>query len=152
MTTQGVAETFAKHDFLKGLSKNARTTLAAGAQPFAFEAGDCLGKEGETSTNFYVIQKGHVQMQTYSPDHGAVAMQTVGPGEVVGWSWLIWPYRWRFDCLALDKVEGLAFDAEWLREQCEKDCELGYQIAKRLLGVTASRLAATRVQLLDMFK
>jgi hypothetical protein len=71
----------------------------------------------------------------------------VKPGEVVGWSWLVPPHRWRFHCKASGAVRGLSFDASWLRDRCEKNHELGYHVLKELIGVLASRLAATRLEL-----
>jgi hypothetical protein len=49
-------------------------------------------------------------------------------------------------------VKGVVFDAAWLREKCTQDHELGYHLLKQLVTVIASRLAATRVQLLDIYK
>ena len=79
-------------------------------------------------------------------------IQTVGAGEVVGWSWLLPPYRWQFDARATSAVQGLVFDAAWLREQCEQDHELGYHLLWQLLVVVSSRLAASRVQRLDIYQ
>jgi hypothetical protein len=52
----------------------------------------------------------------------------------------------------VDAVQGLKFDAEWLREKCAQDHELGYLLSKQLLTVLGNRLAATRLQLLDIYK
>lgn len=79
-------------------------------------------------------------------------IQTVGPGEVVGWSWLLPPYRWQFDGRAVDAVEGVVFDGAWLRQQCEQDHELGYSLLRQMVAVISSRLAATRLQRLDIYR
>ena len=152
MTEQGVLGAFASHSFLGGLSERHRMLLASGARPFAAEPGELLAREGETAKAFYLIQAGHVTLALHTPDRGVVPIQTVAPGEIVGWSWLVPPHRWQFDCRAADAVQGLAFDAEWLREKCEQDHELGYHLLKQLMTVIANRLAATRLQLLDLYK
>jgi len=36
-----------------------------------------------------------------------------------------------------------------LRQRCEENHELGYEVLRRLLEIMATRLAATRVQLLE---
>jgi CRP/FNR family cyclic AMP-dependent transcriptional regulator len=149
MTTQGLLGTFAGHLFLHGLKEHHLMTLASGVRPFTVPAGEFLAREGQTANAFYLIQSGAVELGTRLAGRG-VPVQTVGPGEVVGWSWLVPPHRWQFDCRAKDTVRGLALDAEWLREKCEQDHELGYQLLQHLLGVIASRLAATRVQLSKM--
>jgi CRP/FNR family cyclic AMP-dependent transcriptional regulator len=77
---------------------------------------------------------------------------TVGPGEVVGWSWLIPPHRWQFDAHAIERVRVIALNAACLRAACEANHDLGYEVCRRLLGVIALRLAATRVQLMDVYR
>jgi CRP/FNR family cyclic AMP-dependent transcriptional regulator len=152
MTEHGVADAIAGHRFLKGLSEQQRTLLATGARPFTAAPDELLAREGEPAKTFYLIQAGQVALALHTPERGMVPIQTVGSGEMLGWSWLVPPHRWQFDCRALDQVQGLALDGQWLREQCEQDHELGYRLLKPLVAVIANRLAATRVQLLDMYK
>lgn len=152
MTEHGILGAFASHAFLSSLSDRHRLLLASGVRFFTAAPGELLAREGETAKAFYLIQAGHVALNLHTPDRGVVPIQTVEPGEIVGWSWLVPPHRWQFDCHASDAVRGLAFDAEWLREKCEQDHELGYHLLKQLVTVIADRLAATRLQLLDLYK
>jgi CRP-like cAMP-binding protein len=162
MTPHGMLGAFRSHAFLKGLSERQLMVLGAGARPFTAQPGDYLAREGQTARAFYLIQSGHVELQTMAPGTetpeapaGAwpelkpVTIQVVGPGEVVGWSWLVEPHRWRFDARAADVVQGLVLDGDWLREQCESDTNLGYQILKYLVQVLSERLTATRRRLID---
>jgi CRP-like cAMP-binding protein len=152
MKEQGIPVTFASHTFLGSLGDRHRTLLASGARPIAAAPGELLAREGETATAFYLIQTGSVALDLHTPGRGVVSILTLGPGEVVGWSWLVPPHRWQFDCRAVDPVQGLAFDAQWLREKCEQDHELGYHLLKQLVMVISNRLAAARLQLLDIYK
>jgi CRP/FNR family transcriptional regulator, cyclic AMP receptor protein len=152
MSETGILGTFASHAFLSGLNQRHLMLLASGVRPFTAAPNEVLGREGELAKAFYLIQAGHVELGLHTPDRGVVPIQTVGPGEIVGWSWLVPPHRWQFDCRAMDAVKGLDLDAEWLREKCEQDYELGYHLLKQLLTVVANRLAATRLQLLDIYK
>jgi CRP-like cAMP-binding protein len=149
MTAPVILGTFANHEFLRGLSDRHLMTLASGARPVSAEPGTLLAREGETAKALYLIQSGHVAVEGHRPDGTVVCVQTVGPGEVIGWSWIVPPYRWQLDCRAVDHVHGLALDGEWLRTQCEQDCQLGFYLLKHLLGVIASRLAATRQHALN---
>jgi CRP-like cAMP-binding protein len=144
MTSPAVLEVFGSHAFLSGLSEWVRMRLAYGVMPFSAAPGEFLGREGQAADSFFLIQEGHVDIGTREGDQ-PVTLQTVGPGDVVGWSWILPPHRWQFDCRAVDAVKGIRFDAGWLRDQCETDHELGYHLVKHLLGVIASRLAATRL-------
>ena len=152
MSEHGVLKTFDSHPFLSAIPDRLRMLLATGARPFTAEPNEFFAKEGDSARAFYLIQSGRASLETRDPKRGVVRIQSVQPGEVVGWSWLVPPHRWQFDCRAEDPVQGLAFDAEWLREKCEQDHELGYHLLKQLVAVIANRLAATRLQLLDIYK
>lgn len=150
MNSTGVTGAFAGHAFLKGLGERHLMLLASGVKPLSFAPGDYLGREGQEARAFYLILSGRVALGVPTPDRGVVTVQTVGAGQALGWSWLVPPHRWRFDCQAVEPVQALAFNSEWLREKCEQDHELGYHLLKHLVGVIAGRLAATRLQLLDL--
>lgn len=142
----------AGHAFLHGIGDRQLDALAAMARVSSLAAGTMLGREGEPAEAFYLIQSGRVALEIHTPERGAVRIQTVGAGEPVGWSWLIPPHRWQFDARAVDSVQAIAIDGAPLCQRCEQDHELGYQLLKRLVTVVASRLAATRLQLLDIYK
>jgi CRP-like cAMP-binding protein len=152
MPQPNLLDTFASHVFLQALGERHRMMLASGAQPFKAKASQLLAKEGEDANKFFLVQSGHVSLGINRPGTGVVPVHTVGPGEVVGWSWLVSPHRWKFECGAADEVVGIAFDAEWLREKCENDHELGYHLTKELLAVVSGRLTATRQELLKAHK
>lgn len=152
MTEQDLRGMLANHAFMRGLSERQLDLLAVMSRPVSFSAGAFVGREGEPADAFYLIQLGRVALETHTPDRGGVRIQTVGAGEPVGWSWLVPPHRWQFDARAVEPVQAIALDASALRDRCELDHELGYQLLKRLVTVVASRLAATRLQLLDIYK
>jgi CRP/FNR family cyclic AMP-dependent transcriptional regulator len=147
MTESSTLGAFASHPFLSGLDNRLLMQLASGVGPFSASPGEYLGREGELASSFFLIQSGKVAIESRRADGAPSPIDTVGPGEVIGWSWLLPPYRWQFDCHAVDAVHGLALNADWLRWQCEQNHELGYHLLKHLLAVVGSRLAATRRQL-----
>jgi hypothetical protein len=55
------------------------------------------------------------------PNGGAMTVLTVGAGEVLGWSWLVPPYRWNFDARALEPTRAIALDGKCLRTKAEQD-------------------------------
>ena len=69
-------------------------------------------------------------------------------GEVCGWSWLFPPYHWHFDARAVEPTEAIFFYGTRLREQCENDHDLGYELMKRMASVIIRRLQTTRRHLL----
>ena len=64
-----------------------------------FDAGDYLLREREPANAFYVIRRGDVALETYAPQ-GALRLETLHKGDLVGWSWLVPPYRTVFDARA----------------------------------------------------
>jgi CRP/FNR family transcriptional regulator, cyclic AMP receptor protein len=138
----GLMGALASHPFLKGVDDRLLSMLLSGAQSFRFRNGEYLGKIGNPANDFFLIQKGHVSVLASGDVRQEVCQ--VGPGEVVGWSWVVPPYRWQFTCQAVGEVTGIRFNADWLRQRGEEHHELGYVILQHLLAVVANRLAATR--------
>ena len=142
----------AKHPFLKGLDPRHLKILVGCASNVRFNAGQFLFHEGEEANEFYMIREGKVAVQIQGAERGPIIVQTIGEGEVLGWSWLIPPYRWRFDAKALELTRAIALDGKCLRTKSEDDHDLGYELLKRFAGIIVERLEAARLQLLDVYK
>ncbi len=140
-----------QHPFLVGLSEEHMATLIGCASNVRFEEGDHLIQEGQMANTFYLVRSGRVALHIDMPGRGDLRIQTVGPGEILGWSWLIYPYRWHFSGIAVAETRTIALDGECLRNKCEKDSQFGYEMLKRLAQVMERRLDATRLQLLDLY-
>jgi CRP-like cAMP-binding protein len=142
----------AKHPFLKGLKPEHLKILVGCASNVRFNAGQFLFREGEEANEFYMIREGKVAIQIHGAERGPITVQTIGEGEVLGWSWLIPPYYWRFDAQALELTRAITLDGKCLRTKSEEDREFGYQLLKRFAGIAVERLEAARLQLLDVYK
>jgi CRP-like cAMP-binding protein len=149
MSQPEIVKALASHPFLHGLSTSQFANLAQCTQQITLTADQFLGREREMARAFYLIQSGRVAIEVQKRGRAAVRVQVLGPGESVGWSWLVPPHRWQFDARVVDTVKALALEADTLRRQCEEDHELGYQLLKRLIAVIGRRLAATQRQVLD---
>jgi CRP/FNR family cyclic AMP-dependent transcriptional regulator len=136
----------AEHPFFKELANPHLATLVGCVSNVKFEAGEFLFREGMPADRFYVVRHGKVCVETFVPGRGAVTIETIDAGEIVGWSWLFPPYKAHFDARALTLVRVLALDGACLRAKCENDSALGYELVRRFAQVVMHRLAATRVQ------
>ena len=141
----------AEHPFPKGLSRAHLKFLAGCARNVRFEEGSFLLREGQGADHFFLIRRGRVSIEIYAPGRGAIPVQTVEAGEVLGWSWIVPPYRSRFDARAATTVSAIALDGRCLRAKCARDHELGYELLRRFAAVVSRRLEATRFQLLDLY-
>jgi CRP/FNR family cyclic AMP-dependent transcriptional regulator len=110
-----------------------------------------LFREGDAADTFFLVRHGLVALDAYVPARGQVTVDTVGAGELVGWSWLVPPYRWQFTGRALEPVRAVTFDGACLRRKCEEDPLLGYDLLTRFAQVLVARLQATRLRLMDVY-
>lgn len=147
---RSIAEYLPEHPFFAGLDPAALELAAGCAVNVHFEPDAFLFREGEPADTFYVLRHGRVSIQTRTPV-GAVVLDSAHDGDVVGWSWLIPPYRWTFDAHATESTSAIAFDGACLRAKCEDDPTLGYQLLQRVVQVMSSRLHSARVRLLDIY-
>lgn len=134
-----------------GLAPEALNEIAGHTDNVCFEAGQQILAEGGSAATLYVLQRGKVVLSARSPGRGHLLVQTLGPGEVLGLSWLIPPYQWHFDAHAVDFVEALAVDAPSIRERMASDPAFGFEMLMRLVPVLVERLQQTRIRLLDLY-
>lgn len=140
-----------EHSFFRGLDERYIEFITGCARNVRFEAGHYIFREGDPADRFYFVREGLVSIEVMVPQRGPATVQTVGEGDVLGWSWLAPPYRWHFDARALRETRALDFDGKCLRTKCDEDHDLGYEIMKRFTNVVSERLDAARLQLLDLY-
>ena len=141
----------AEQPFLKGLSEAHIKLFSDCARDVTFEAGQTIIKQGDPAEKFYLIRHGRVAVQIYAEGKGALTIETLQEGDVLGWSWIVAPHNWRFDAKAMVLTRAVGFDARCVRDKCEKNHDVGYELMKRFTNVIAERLEATRFQLLDVY-
>ena len=148
-TSRELAGVISEHPFLRGLAEQHQQVLVDCAMLQEFSAGDVIFREGDIANRFYLIREGKVVLEAPDRDRQPVVIQTIGAGEVLGWSWLFPPYYWHFDARAVENTKAIFFYGTRLRERCDEDPQLGYELMKRMADVVIKRLQATRIQLLD---
>jgi CRP-like cAMP-binding protein len=146
-------EILATQPFLKGLPQRLLAMLAAEAMPVDFKPETKIFAAGGPANRFYLLTSGEVALESCGDRHDderkPVHIGTIGAGEVLGWSWLFPPYYWLFDARAATPVRAIFFYGSRLREQCETDHELGYELMKRTSEIVIDRLQSTRRRLLE---
>lgn len=141
----------AEHPFFHGLDPGLIRMIAPYASQVRYDAGQMIYREGDEASQFLLIRHGKVSIEIHAGARGSHTIQTVGPDEVLGWSWLFPPYRRRFDARALELTRGIALDGKRLREKAAADHRLGYELLVRFSRVVVERLQAASHQLLDMY-
>ena len=141
----------ASHPFLAGLSEAHIRLIADCAMRVEFAAGQVIFRKGETANRFYLIERGRVALESSAHDDD-VRIDEVGPGDLLGWSWIFPPYVWHFDARAIEPTRAIFLYGTILREYCEADPALGYELFKRMSEVMMRRLQAARVKLSEFMQ
>jgi CRP-like cAMP-binding protein len=148
---EGLDRYVREHPFFAGLQEAYVQLIVGCARNVVFNAGTYLYHHGEPCDEFYLIRHGRVALEMSGPGRAPVTFQTIGEGDIVGVSWLLPPYRWSYDARAIDLVRAIAMDAKCLREKCDSDHDLGYEMMLRFVPLLVNRLQATRMQILDVY-
>lgn len=148
---EGLEHILTEHPFFAGFSAEHSQLVAGCARNHRFNAGEYLFREGGPANEFFLIRHGRVALEIVSPGKTPIVFETLGEGQIVGASWLVAPYRWMSDARAVALTRAIGVDAACLRDKCETDYHLGYEMMKRFLPILVQRLDATRLQLLDVY-
>lgn len=151
METHNLEKIIAEHPFFAGLDREYIHVLVGCASNVRFDPGKYVFREGEEANEFYLIREGRVAIEILPPHRRAIVVDTLDKGEILGWSWLFPPYQWRFQARAIDGARAIALDGRCLRNKCDADKTLGYELLKRFSQVVGGRLDATRMQLVDIY-
>ncbi len=151
MSERGMHDLLGEHPFFAGMPSEYLELLAGCARNEVFRAGALIGREGDPAERFYVVRSGRVAVGIHVPQHEPLVIATLGPGDVLGWSWLFAPHAWRFDAVATHETHAIGLDGLCLRAKCDADPALGYEVVQRFARILVQRLEATRVQLADLY-
>ncbi len=141
----------AEHPFFKNLEPAHLTIVTGCASNVRFDAGAMVFQQDEEANTFYILRQGKVALEVCPPAKQPITVQTLSDGDILGWSWLIPPYHWHFDARAVELTRAVALDGKCLRNKCEQDHSLGYELLSRLLPVVGKSMEATQHQLLDVY-
>ena len=142
----------AKSGLLQALTATEVGLFESAAVELRLPAGEVLFEEDGPADAFYIVVEGRIGLELTTPGKDPIVIQTLGPGDVLGWSWLIPPYTWHYDARALTSVSAIVFEAVCVREKCERDPVFGYEIYKRFSRIIARRLMASSMQLMDVYQ
>jgi len=140
----------ADHRFFQDLDSDLLDLLNPMAVEHVYAPGEMLIRDGDPADRFVLVFEGKVALEIALPDRPQVTIQTLGGGEVLGWSWLLPPHQWRLDARAVKRTRTLELAAPPLKSILEARPADGYRFLLRLLPVVAERLENTRVQLMDI--
>jgi len=147
---EDMATRVAFHPFLAGMNPRQLALLTDCAIPVHFRTGQTILREGELANRFYLIESGQVVLESGEGFGDPMIMETIGAGDLLGWSWMFPPYVWHFTARAAEPTKAIFFYGTILREYCERDPSLGYELFKRMTPVMIKRLQSARKRMLSI--
>jgi len=141
-----------KSSLLQALTATEVGLFESVAAEIRLPAGAVLFEEDGPADAFYIVVEGRIGLELTTPGKDPIVIQTLGPGDLVGVSWLFPPHRWNWRARAIVDSELAAFDATIIRSELEKNRDLALEVLTVVSGEAVQRLQRTRVQLLDMYR
>lgn len=136
---------------LPALSPAHRERLMRCARDAAFPQDGRIFDEGGTPDRFWIIRSGTVALDLLIPGRRPATVDTLGMGDLLGWSWLFPPQTWHFGAHAFSPVRAHEFPATEVRALCEDDHHLGFALALAVAEILSQRVDVARGKLLDEY-
>ena len=152
METITLEKVLGENPLLRGMKEQHLRTLVESATVVRFEPGDVIFEEGEPAQRCYLIRNGRVALQLVSYRVEPLTLMTLEEGDIIGWSWLFPPYRWKFTAKALDITRAVSLDGRSVCAKCDQDHDLGYELMKRFAQIIENRVEALSLHLVAVEK
>ncbi len=149
MSNQSTTEYLSAHKFFSEFSDDILKFLCECSSTMVIEKGQILFRQGDNADKFYVVLDGRISIQMPAIMGPTLEIQTLGKDQVLGWSWLIAPYKWNFQTRAEEDSELLQFDGTAILARCEQDPKFGYELLKKFADLMSVRLNAAREKMMD---
>lgn len=149
MSKQEIEKYLSTHAFFSGMDNSYVKFLSDSVTELQITKGSVLFQYGKPADKFYLVREGQVSIQVPALMGPTLNIQTLGEGQILGWSWLIPPYRWNFQARAMEDSDLLEFDGSAILARCEADPQFGYDVFKRFATLMSERLDAARQKMMD---
>ena len=139
-------------EFFKGIDPEFLDLIANHVVEQEYASQQSVFQQDSDAEHFYIVKQGKVNVEVPSLVGAPLVLQSLTDGGVLGWSWLIAPYKWYFEARAVQPSTLLNFDGKALRDHCDRDPSFGYDILKRFATLMMYRLDAARIQAIEAFE
>jgi CRP-like cAMP-binding protein len=136
-------------DFLRGIAPAYLRQIASLGQLQDHPAGTVLFREGEVGRHVYLVSGGEVVLEVQVPGRGSLPIQTVGPGELLGWSPVLGLGPMTATAQTRTRCRLVALEVDRMLALCQHDPAFGLEFMRRTAVTLAHRLHGTQLRLLD---
>ena len=147
-------EMLRRYPFFAFMTHDQLRKAAMIAEENNIKAGTTLFEEGDPADALYLLREGNIELYYHIIDERGMEQKQVylvgmiNPGEVLGISGLIRPFKYTTSAVSGETSQLLELDAVALREMCDDDVKLAAEWYRQIAETTLERLNHTRVQLL----
>jgi CRP-like cAMP-binding protein len=137
-------EELQKAKFAIELTEPHLRALARMARLHECPQGTVLFEEGEDSPYIYCVLRGVVSLQVREPYGESIEIDTVGPGELLGWSPVFGRHAMTASAHAATPSRLAVFDVKQINQLCESDPQFALAFLSQVGLHVSARLRSTR--------
>ncbi len=152
MSNQEIVDSLRGVRFLHDIRDEYLRQIAAISEFRDVPADKVVFTEGRSHAYIYLVVRGAVALEIRVADRTITRMETIGDGELLGWSPILGQILMTATGRALQPSRLIAIDANQLVALCEHSPRFGFEFMKRTAQALAQRLAALRLQLSDVYR
>jgi CRP-like cAMP-binding protein len=152
MSDTSLTERIGRSNLFAGLAPELVALLAAHAKTRSVAADQVLFHYGDRAQSFFLVTSGRISVEVAAIEGPSLQLQDLGPGAVLGWSWLIPPHRWSFQARAETAAEVVEFDGQAILAECESNPRFGYELLKRFAALMSERLQHARQRMIEEWR
>ena len=152
MSDATIEKLISESTFFSGLPAALIAFLSEHAKRRRLAADEVLFRYGDHARHFYLIVDGSVSVEVAAIEGPALELQQLGTGAVLGWSWLIPPFKWSFQARATAAANVIAFDGAAILAGCDANPVFGYELLKRFSALMSERLNFARQKMMEEWK
>ena len=151
MSEQSINDYLSSHPFFDKLDEDFLQFASNSATELQLKKGDILFRQGELADKFYLLREGQISVQVPAIVGPALEIQSLSKGQILGWSWLMPPYRWHFLARVEEDSDLIEFDGISILAHCEEDPKFGYELFKHFAALMSERLEVARQKMMDQW-
>jgi CRP/FNR family cyclic AMP-dependent transcriptional regulator len=142
-------ELIRRYPYFSGISLEQLNKLAKIAEETECEPDNYFHHEGDDIGKVYIIIEGEVSLVTSLPQQDKeVVINTLGTGDVFGWTSLLPPYTAGSGAKSIGKCKLIEFDSAQLRAKFEEDYQFGYLMMIKIAQIVRERLDSIVIETL----
>lgn len=145
-------EKMISHPFCSKLDMRWVEELTWIAEEVTFPSGQVIFREGDRIGDLYLIHYGNLALEIFSHTRGHVVILTVGEGDILGNPWRTPGQRSRVDVRAQSLARAIRLDGTKVREACDRNREMGYDMARVFIPVLAAQIDHTYTQMVNVYE